>query len=152
MPRGVYERKITSLKDRLLAQAMPVTERGCWFFLGSLNHAGYGQINDGFGKCLLAHRASYEIHFGNIPAGLRVLRSCDIPYCVNPDHLSVGTDADNVADKVRKWRHKRKLTADEVASIRSDKHSTHAHLSKQYGISATQVSNIRANRQWAGIG
>jgi len=57
-----------------------------------------------FGKHIKAHRMSYLIHVGDIPAGKVVMHSCDNPSCVNPDHLSVGSYSDNIQDCVRKGR------------------------------------------------
>lgn len=151
MPRGIYNRLTHSLKDRLLNRVMPVTECGCWFFLGSLNYAGYGWINDGFGDSMLAHRASYEVFKGPIPTGLIVLHSCDIPCCVNPDHLSLGTDADNCADKVRKNRQKRTLNREDVLAIRADETSSLISLARQHGITYQQVANIRYRRHWTHV-
>ncbi len=151
MPRGVYDRFTHSLKDRLLNRVMPVTECGCLFFLGSLNHAGYGWINDGFGDTVLAHRASYQVFKGIIPRGLIVLHSCDVPCCVNPDHLSLGSDADNAADKVRKNRQKRTLSIEDVLAIRADPTSSLISLARRHGITYQQVANIRSRKQWTHI-
>lgn len=75
----------------------------CWNWMGYRNRVGYGQIKVG-GKNLRAHRVAYAIANGHVPASLDVLHSCDNPPCCNPNHLWLGTDLDNVADKVAKGR------------------------------------------------
>lgn len=81
----------------------------CWIWTGALNEAGYGMISDRSVKsgstAKRAHRVSYEIHKGEIPPGLHILHTCDNPKCVNPGHLILGTNLDNVKDMVSKKRH-----------------------------------------------
>jgi|LakMenE18May11ns_1017448.scaffolds.fasta_scaffold9368776_1 hypothetical protein len=76
----------------------------CWPWLGFKNPKGYGQssLND---KTMLAHRWSYQHHYGIvIPKNMCVLHACDNPSCCNPLHLSIGTNQDNVNDKMKRGR------------------------------------------------
>ena len=78
----------------------------CWLWKGGSAN-GYGQLagkHNGEYKSFLAHRFSYELHYGPIPSGKLIRHHCDNPVCVNPRHLAVGTHADNVADMVTRGR------------------------------------------------
>lgn len=90
------------IEDRVAS----VPESGCWIWMKSRTGAGYGDFRIGIRRCL-AHRASYELWNGPIPEGLHVLHRCDVPACVNPAHLFVGTNLDNILDSVKKGRRKR---------------------------------------------
>lgn len=75
----------------------------CFEFVGA-NNNGYGLVGYG-GRLVYAHRLSYLLHKGLIPAGLCVLHKCDNPACINPKHLFLGSYSDNQLDAVRKNRH-----------------------------------------------
>jgi hypothetical protein len=80
---------------------------GCWLWLGHRRPppGPYGTIRgDGRGKPLYAHRVAWELHYGAIPDGKHVLHHCDTPPCVRPDHLFLGTQADNDRDMTAKGR------------------------------------------------
>ena len=81
----------------------------CWLWKGYRNDRGYGCLYVGGHKGHIVHsnRLAWELHFGPIPDGMGVLHRCDNPPCCNPHHLFLGTDADNVADKVKKSRQAR---------------------------------------------
>lgn len=80
---------------------------GCWLWTGHFNRQGYGHLR--FGptpqKSTHAHRVSWTLARGPVPPGLQVLHECDVPACVNPEHLFLGTISDNVRDSVQKKRH-----------------------------------------------
>lgn len=76
---------------------------GCWLWFGATDSSGYGSIRLN-GKTFGAHRASWICYKGQIPEGLLILHRCDVPCCINPNHLFLGTDQDNAFDKVRKGR------------------------------------------------
>jgi hypothetical protein len=89
----------------------------CWIWVGGLvGGMGYGGFRS-LGKPFIAHRYSWEIHFGDIPDDLWVLHKCDNPPCVNPDHLFLGDCASNTADKVSKGRQAIQVGEDNPFSI-----------------------------------
>lgn len=127
---------------------------GCWLWTGHSLPRGYGRI------CLdyvdtYAHRLAWELCHGAIPAGMDVCHRCDVPSCVNPDHLFVGTRADNMRDASAKGRTARgggthgacKLTAAQVVAIRSDAGYQHV-VAARYGVSQTTVGEILRRVTW----
>lgn len=77
----------------------------CWVWTRSTNGSGYGQITmPRAGAPMLAHRVSWLLHYGPIPAGLFVCHRCDNPPCIRPEHLFLGTNRDNSRDMGAKGR------------------------------------------------
>jgi HNH endonuclease len=96
-----------SLEDRVHGTGWTVMSTGCWEWRGSRNENGYGIVNvrrQG-AENARAHRVVYELAVGPIPEGLVLRHSCDNPPCVNPEHLTPGTHADNSQDMVERGRH-----------------------------------------------
>lgn len=144
-----------SISYRLENTSMPVTESGCWLWLGQLDAGGYGCIRIGR-KMIKAHRASFMVYRDMIPKGIKVLHHCDIPSCINPDHLFLGTQADNVRDMITKGRHRpsrgqnngrAKLNERQAAVIRESKETLRV-LSERYGVSPTIISYVKRGISW----
>jgi len=95
-------KKYKNHSERLLSK-VEVDDNGCWLWTGSKNKKGYGQVFYN-SKLIKAHRFSYEVFKEPIPKGMHVCHSCDIPSCINPDHLWVGTAKDNMIDMGKKGR------------------------------------------------
>lgn len=138
---------------RIRYHFVPVTESGCWLWLGGVDAKGYG-VMSGNGK---AHRVSYEAHKGPIPCGLSVCHRCDVPLCVNPAHLFLGTTADNMADKKRKNRCAAgaahglsRMTDAEVRSIRRlrSKGLTYRAIAERLGINRNAVGEVLRGVTW----
>jgi HNH endonuclease len=152
-------RKTKTLAERFWAKVAPPNENGCMLWTGSVMQFGHGRINRGrAGDGIdVAHRVSWELANGPIPEGMCVLHKCDVPACVNPDHLFLGTHADNIADKVSKGRQARgfmfphtKLSDEQVAEIRhryiTEKISQRA-LAEEYGVCQQNVNMLVNNRR-----
>lgn len=90
--------------ERFWAKVRRLSDGDCWNWLGARVTAGYGQFRVN-GSLYYAHRYSYEIHYGPVPDGMFICHGCDNPLCVNPLHLFVGTQSDNMIDMWNKGRH-----------------------------------------------
>lgn len=76
----------------------------CWLWTSGKTKFGYGTLRNNLGKQERAHRIAYALYVGEIPDGLLVLHKCDVPACVNPEHLFLGTYKDNSVDMINKGR------------------------------------------------
>lgn len=79
------------------------SDTGCWLWVKCKLSFGYGQLRVS-GSRILAHRYAYTLYIGPIPEGMLILHKCDVPNCVNPEHLFLGTTQDNTADMMVKNR------------------------------------------------
>lgn len=103
-----------TIKERLLATYMD-DSNGCWLWTGpTMSQFGYGRIKvkagEGYSAHEYAHRTSYALFRGEIPDGLCVCHRCDVPACINPEHLFLGTYKDNTQDAIAKGRFTQHLT------------------------------------------
>ena len=137
-----------------------IRTRGCWEWAGGCFTSGYGSFRLADRRNLLAHRVAWMIVNGPIPQGKVVRHSCDNPRCVRPDHLLLGTHADNVKDKVDRGRQRgsrgedhylHKLTAEEVIDIRQ-RHQRGEQsylLAQEYHVTSQTLCDVIKRRTWA---
>ena len=145
-----------TLEERMEAKTIK-TPGGCWIWNGSLDSDGYGLIKVN-GHNRHANRIAYELKYGAIPEGQIILHSCDVPVCVNPDHLKAGTYKDNMQDMYQKGRnrnvrgekhHRSKLTEKQVKEIRSIQGRVNfSALGRLYGVSRTTITRILRGQSW----
>jgi hypothetical protein len=135
-------------------------EDECWTWEGLKDRKGYGRFVNTDTSQISAHRFSWEYFRGLIPGGLCVLHRCDNPPCVNPDHLFLGTRADNMADALKKRRiplgeerPNSKLTLADAATIREWAPAgwTQRDLAAAFGVSQSLVSAILSGKAWADV-
>lgn len=149
------------MRERFLKFAEPEPMSGCWLWTGHVDGKGYGRFQIRSYESEHAHRAAWEIFRGEVPPGLHVLHRCDVKCCVNPYHLFVGTNRDNVDDKVRKGRAKllacrgsrhgrSKLTEQQIHEIRASR-KTPTELGKIYGVSRGTIWSVRTRRFWTHV-
>lgn len=138
---------------RFFSQLIQVDD--CLEWPGAIDTRGYGHFRSGR-QIVRAHRAAFESAFGAIPHGAHVLHKCDNRRCCNPEHLRLGTHAENMADMVSKGRsHKpsgesngRALLSDaDVSAIRADPRGTRT-IAKDYPVSRSAIQRIKTGRAW----
>ncbi len=155
MPYGVYPRPSGStLAERLDYHSMPEPNSGCRLWTGGDVHTfGYGRLK-WQGRPQYAHHLQWQRYFGPIPKGAYICHKCDVPACIEPTHLFLGTLRINMDDKVAKRRHRfgerhprSKLNDDVVRSIRSDHRSTYA-IAEAIGVSQSLVWQVKRGLIW----
>jgi hypothetical protein len=140
-------------------------DNGCWLWTGPLGRRGYGKVMVNHTRWQ-AHRYAWTLHRGSIPAGLYVCHNCpggDNPTCINPDHLFLGTDADNQRDSIAKGRrdHLRgqgnsqaKLTEEMVRAMRAMHRPGvygYARVASTFGVSKRTAMLAITGRQWGHV-
>lgn len=155
MIRRTFEERFWAKVNTTTGPLVAGMESPCWPWTGVLSH-GRGQIRSAggiSGRIMSATWAAYEISVGSpVPAGKLLCHRCDNPACVRPDHLFVGTAADNSADAVAKGRHahgatngQTKLSDAQVAEIRR-RYATgsvsQSQLAREYGVKGPTINRI----------
>lgn len=132
----------------------------CWLWIAAKNSKGYGKfllnrVDTG------AHRVAWLLTYGSIPPGKHVLHTCDTPACVNPKHLYIGTNRDNVNDRTERGRGATgtkpatcKLSEAQVLTIRNElvNGATYSVLARKYGVSPPTIQNIAKGKSWRHLG
>ncbi|MFA6992228.1 MAG: HNH endonuclease signature motif containing protein [Candidatus Gracilibacteria bacterium] len=154
--------KKQTIKERFLNKVKIGKPDECWLWIGGVSSRGYGNFCPTHRKNIRAHRFSYELFKGKIPEGLLVCHKCDVPRCVNPDHLFVGTQSENILDCSQKGRLNKpdnrgekcvrsKLNWGEVSEIRSmylTKNFTQKKLGEIFGVCDRNISDIVKGVTW----
>lgn len=153
--RPCYESSRGTTEERFWSRVQKTDS--CWIWTGGRFKDGYG----GFrykGKAHRAHRVSYEMAYGFLPPEMDLLHQCDTPLCVNPEHLKLGTQTENMADMMKKGRQAKgensgpsKLTEEEVREIRIRYAAggiSQGTLSREYHISRGIISCLIARKIW----
>jgi hypothetical protein len=150
----------------------------CWLWTAGKDSKGYGAATFQ-GKNVAASRFAWMLTYGSIPSGMNVLHRCDVPACVRPDHLFLGTTLDNMQDKVAKGRQAHnsgdkngarlhpeamrrgqehgnaKLTTEQVVEIRRLRGAEglfYKTLGLQFGVSESTIHLICTGRHWRHVG
>ncbi|KKN74829.1 hypothetical protein LCGC14_0387220 [marine sediment metagenome] len=132
----------------------------CWEWQGNIDKNGYGRFNM-MKHTYFAHQTAYLLHYGERPSGINVCHHCDNPACVNPYHLFIGTQADNVADCIAKGRKTNppkhigskhphsKLTEDDVKQIRILRADglTYRAIGNRFRVTYYAIYDV-CNRSW----
>jgi hypothetical protein len=155
-------RKVRSTEDRFFEKVNKTKD--CWLWLASTCGPGYGQFWTGE-RLQMSHRWAYSYFIGSLPEGKVVMHTCDQMLCVKPEHLKLGTQAQNLADMHAKGRNRKpetyikqagekcwnaKLTNEQAAEIRKqhDLGVSSRTLADKYTVNYTTINNIVKGRRY----
>ncbi len=159
----LQKRALATRDSRFWTRVDRRTSAACWPFLGRRNTYGYGMFSS-MSKQMYASRFAWIITRGPVPNGLVVCHRCDNPPCCNPDHLFLGTSADNVADMIAKGRHRgggvrgaahhaAVLTEEIVRAIRERVSAglRTCDIAKEFGLRWGTVDHVVKRRSWKDV-
>lgn len=138
------------LLDRLFSRLLRSSD-DCWEWQGMRISKGYGKIRDGQ-RMVAVHRLMYEsVHGVTLTPEQQVLHSCDNPCCCNPGHLSIGTNRDNIEDKIRKDRSGKKLNIAKVQGVKVflALGFTQVEIARMFGVNPCTISRIATGDRWS---
>lgn len=142
---------------KFMKKVSPEPNTGCWLWFGAHHKDGYGSFSYK-GRNQVAHRVGYELHCGEIPAGMNVCHRCDNRACVNPDHLFLGTHQENIADRNAKGRQSRgethgtaKLTERDVLAIRRLSGRSQREMARDFGVTRSAIQSILRGDVWVNV-
>ncbi len=155
---------LNTMMNRFYARVLIPDDNGCMRYIGGKGHYGYGIFYDRT-RQVRAHRFSYERHFGVIPRGLEVMHLCDNPWCVAPEHLTIGSHKENMNDCKRKKRnyliparygHENnlsKLKEKDVIEIRKQLEMglSNKNIANRFGVTTQNIRYIKSRKIWAHI-
>lgn len=148
---------MTDTPEKLFWSRVVKLECGCWDWVGTRTAKGYGAFHVK-GEYWRAHRYSWVLANGPIPNNLFVCHKCDMPSCVNPEHLFLGTNDDNMADMRLKGRSAgngrgpRKLTAEQVVSARlRHPRESYGTLALEFGVSVETIRSAIRGFTWCSV-
>jgi len=160
-----YEGRVheSTLKRRFYERVEPDPNSGCWLWFGGVDENGYGRVKAPVKT--RSHRMAYIWNVGPIPDGMVIMHKCDTPACVNHNHLRLGTNLDNIADRHAKGRTTHdcgnpgeahpnaKLKESDVIEIRRRvaNGERRAVIAQDYKVSLTRISKIMTGKSWSHI-
>jgi hypothetical protein len=149
-----------TIQERFESQFIPEPNSGCWLWTEKLDRDGYGRFCCGDGKTVSAHRFSWQSNFGDLNPDMNVCHTCDVPCCVNPEHLFLGSHIENQADKFRKGRAARgekigisKFVGSQIIEMRELRKSglTFNDLGIKFDCAPSTAHRICTNQGWKHI-
>jgi hypothetical protein len=141
-----------SIRERFEEKYVPEPNSGCWLWLCHKDVNGYGVLTvRGKPRTRRAHRISYELHIGPVSPELLVCHRCDNPACVNPEHLYIGTQVDNMRDRTLRSRNaSSKLSVEAVCQIRelAERGVRRVTIAERCSVSQSTIQRILSGESW----
>ncbi|HEX2915595.1 MAG TPA: HNH endonuclease [Chloroflexia bacterium] len=153
--RGIPSKRRIPIEKRFWTKVLKTD--GCWLWQAYKHPKGYGYVGVEGNRNDKAHRVAYRLTYGDFDRKLHVLHKCDNPPCVRPDHLFLGTNLDNIKDRMAKGRMtglkgeknpRAKLTMDQAREIRAIKGISQEKIAQRYHVTQSLISKIKLKQNW----